>query len=204
MKRNGRQTYKIERKSYFVFVFCFFLFFVFFRLVEGRERPLGNDEEERFSLIGSASLIEFLGLQSAFVVSYGSYRSAGDVWRCLHHQTKYTKPFYLLVFLLDVRTDVELDASPTSWKRTWQFPAVIRCLRHEISEFSSSLIANAPTVSLTKGKRLFICFFSSFLSFYIVFRCGLLSFQCRRQIWLTVQSSVNEGLIGKTISCKPE
>ena len=67
MRRNERQTYKIERKAYFVFVF------LFFRLVEGRERPLGNDEEERFSLIGSASLIEFLGLQSAFVVSYGSY-----------------------------------------------------------------------------------------------------------------------------------
>jgi hypothetical protein len=97
MRRNERQTYKIERKAYFVFVF------LFFRLVEGRERPLGgNDEEERFSLIGSASLIEFLGLQSAFVVSYGSYRSTGDVYTTEQNIQNH----FIFLFFVEFRTDV--------------------------------------------------------------------------------------------------
>lgn len=44
--------------------------FSFSLMVEKERQTTGNDEGERFLLIGSASLIEFLGLQSAFVVSY--------------------------------------------------------------------------------------------------------------------------------------
>ncbi len=92
--RNEERQAEDGKKAYsfflFLFFFSFFFFFFFFffslfffslfffslslslssLMAEKERQTTGNDEGERFLLIGSASLIEFLGLQSAFVVSY--------------------------------------------------------------------------------------------------------------------------------------
>lgn len=55
----------------------------------------GNDEGESFSLIGSASLIEFLGLQSAFVVSHAPLSSQ----TMFTHSDKVLQDYFLLFLL---------------------------------------------------------------------------------------------------------
>lgn len=165
----------------------------------------GNDEGKSFFLIGSASLIEFLGLQSAFVVSHAPPSSQ----TMFTHSDKVIQDYFSLslfffLFYLDSHAG---RRQPSSWKcivPSWQLPAnsVFFFQKSKLLPWLSPVTAVIIITREKKVSALSFLFFCCHFYLYPIRRCAL---PRRNQFWFAAATQ-RSGWLGtagkKTISFK--